>query len=520
MGTRFPVIGGPAGYLGTEHQQYNEQWFDEAIDGAIPNLCLRVREVALKFRSPALKEESYAISLTGAISSAYPTHHQKMVLIDYEDPMHAVGYVMGHNSVTDFWDTEQHSFRDPLRETLFTKNPADEECHWYQATDEAADRFDLLIGRRRPGQLTRTQKRLYEFINKHGLTAKPYQDVSVRMQGPILYDLNHNFCEGWADSRTASKMLRLAIWLGMGVKSVLPLPSRLSDQMEHTADVQLSRMPDRDFITRRAKLDASAFKRTGAKHSAQLMRTQPEHGEKGIKECYANLTRQIQHYIFIQNQYVQYPDWAEHLIECVRNLRKAGYEEPIYVFILTSTPESTGMDLPTYEVAKRLGRSETMIVEHNEALARAEKGQGPNPISPAEMMLDGINVVMGSLWTCASVPKMPTDYEEIYIHAKVAIVDDAAFTIGSANLNVRSMALDSELNVLSQAKDVAFALRAKLFQQCTEDSGPVAFENMADTFGKWTALSEKNLANMRTLSPLKGQLVAFHVDRKPGSPVI
>ena len=65
---------------------------------------------------------------------------------------------------------------------------------------------------------------------------------------------------------------------------------------------------------------------------------------------------------------------------------------------------------------------------------------------------------MGSMYTCAqSEEKLrPDDYEEIYIHAKVTIVDDTAFTIGSANLNLRSMAMDSELNVLSDAKDGAF----------------------------------------------------------------
>jgi len=127
---------------------------------------------------------------------------------------------------------------------------------------------------------------------------------------------------------------------------------------------------------------------------------------------------------------------------------------------------------------------------------------------------------MCSLWTCAPHPRDASDYEEIYIHAKVAIVDDAAFTIGSANLNIRSMALDSELNVLSQAKDIAFGLRAELFRQCAREPGPEAFGDMANTFEKWVSLGMVNRQNMQDGRPLNGQLVAFHVDRKPGSPVI
>jgi len=501
LGRRFPTLGGPAGYLNEYRQHYNERWFDQAGSGAIPNLCLRTREVPLKFRDSALADEQVEVELAGFVGTAYPTHHQKMVLIDYESPADAIGYVMGHNSVTDFWDTAQHNFRDPLREMLYTED----------------------VGRHmrghRGGDPDHERKRLLRFYREHGFTAKPYQDVSVRMRGPILYDLNHNFCQAWSESRGTTVTLKHAFWMGVSaLVRFLPGPAGLADSLDRQAD--LASTPDPGFIERRKKLAALAFKRPGAKHSVQLMRTQPMHGEKAIKECYANLNRQLQHYIFIQNQYVQYADWATHLTECVQRMRRAGYTKPFYVFILTSTPESAGMDLPTYGVAKRLGQSETMVVEHREAVERAKQGKGPNPLTPSEMARKGINVVMCSLWTCAPHPRDASDYEEIYIHAKVAIVDDAAFTIGSANLNIRSMALDSELNVLSQAKDIAFGLRAELFRQCAREPGPEAFGDMANTFEKWVSLGMVNRQNMQDGRPLNGQLVAFHVDRKPGSPVI
>jgi phosphatidylserine/phosphatidylglycerophosphate/cardiolipin synthase-like enzyme len=242
--------------------------------------------------------------------------------------------------------------------------------------------------------------------------------------------------------------------------------------------------------------------------------------EKSIKECYANLTRLTQHYIFIQNQYIQYEDWATHLMDCAQKLRDAGYTKPMYVFILTSTPEADGMDLATYDVAKQIGQSGTMAVEHAEAVELAKRGKAPMPITPAELADNGINVVMSSLWTCAPNPKSADDYEEIYIHAKVAIVDDAAFTIGSANLNVRSMALDSELNVLSQAMDVAWELRKNLFKQCTNAEGPAQFADMQKTFQAWLDQMENNAEARANGWPLSGQILPFQVNRKPGSPVI
>jgi phosphatidylserine/phosphatidylglycerophosphate/cardiolipin synthase-like enzyme len=124
------------------------------------------------------------------------------------------------------------------------------------------------------------------------------------------------------------------------------------------------------------------------------------------------------------------------------------------------------------------------------------------------------------MWSGAKHPKSTKDYEETYIHAKVAIVDDAAFRVGSANLNMRSMALDSELNLLSEAKDVAFDLRKRLFDQCTNNVGPAQFGDMGPTFKRWLDVMQDNTETMANRSPLSGQIATFHVDREPGPPVI
>ncbi|MCC2963159.1 phospholipase D-like domain-containing protein [Massilia sp. IC2-278] len=45
---------------------------------------------------------------------------------------------------------------------------------------------------------------------------------------------------------------------------------------------------------------------------------------------------------------------------------------------------------------------------------------------------------------------VPRRYREIYIHSKLMFVDDVYTTLGSANLNARSMAGDSELNICTE----------------------------------------------------------------------
>jgi len=178
------------------------------------------------------------------------------------------------------------------------------------------------------------------------------------------------------------------------------------------------------------------------------------------------------------------------------------------------------MDIATYDVAVQLAQSDAMVKEHADTVEKAKRGKTKMPITAEELEKRGIKVLMASMWSGAPHPRSADDYEETYIHAKVAIVDDAAFTLGSANLNVRSMALDSELNLLSEAKDVAFELRRKLFKQCTNDEGPVQFADMEENFNKWLDLMDKNTDAMANRAPLSGQIATFHVDRQPGPPVI
>ena len=510
-GRRFPNIGcNKSGYFSESHQSYNAEWYSQVCNNNIKNIHFHVRKISMELLYSSLSGENAPTNLKAEVTKRFAAHHQKMLLIDYEDPVNAIGYVMGHNSVTDFWDTAAHHFRDIRRERIYTmEHVALQKAAWKEG--ESYDR----VG---PGyQLSSKQQAAKErlvqsYIEKNSHVVKPYQDVSCRLRGPILYDLNHNFCQAWENSTLPPSLFMDTAWFFYSpIKTITnKIKKFLHDEI------------DENFISRRANIPLKAFNLKNGPHNVQLLRTEPNHKEKSIKECYANLNRQILRYIFIQNQYIQYTPWAEHLISCIDRLRSAGYGKPIYVFILTSTPEDSGMDYPTYDVAGTVGRSETMKVEHEETLELVRQKKAEHPISSEELAERGINIFMGSLWTCAKNKKklQATDYEEIYIHTKVAVVDDAAFTVGSANLNVRSMALDSELNVLSEAKDVAFELRRKLFSQCSGMAGPEQFGDMENTFKKWIEMASSNSGFKKDGNPLTNQLLPFHVDRKPSAPVV
>lgn len=67
----------------------------------------------------------------------------------------------------------------------------------------------------------------------------------------------------------------------------------------------------------------------------------------------------------------------------------------------------------------------------------------------------------------------------VYVHIKVAVVDDHWLTIGSANLNTHSLFNDTEVNLIVRDPDVARSTRERLCQehtgQKTVGDNPVRF---------------------------------------------
>lgn len=76
----------------------------------------------------------------------------------------------------------------------------------------------------------------------------------------------------------------------------------------------------------------------------------------------------------------------------------------------------------------------------------------------------GMKVSVAMLQTCG-IDQGRWRYREIYMHLKLLIVDDSFITLGSANLNQRSMAVDSEINIATDDPKLARDLRKRVFAQ-------------------------------------------------------
>lgn len=108
-------------------------------------------EIAYRAASMALDPDispDTVLALAGFV-----THHQKTVLVNYELPVSAIGFVMGHNMLDEYWYTDSHS-------SMF----------------RPGNRMDPRLG---------TNGKL------------PRKDISCRVTGPILEHLHHNFAIAW-----------------------------------------------------------------------------------------------------------------------------------------------------------------------------------------------------------------------------------------------------------------------------------------------------------------------------------
>ncbi|WP_312804647.1 phospholipase D-like domain-containing protein [Atlantibacter hermannii] len=394
------------------------------------------------------------------------THHQKTVLVDYELPGSAVGFVMGHNILDEYWDTDKHS-----------------------AMFRPGNKMDPRLGAN--GKL-------------------PRQDISSQVTGPILEHLHHNFATAWK-KETGQDLLTI-----------------------------------RDAVSVAKKLKPRALH--GTPMMAQLLRTQAQARKHDIETLYLQAVNNATQFIYIENQYFRWPPLAELINTIAARLSKAGGE--LHLFVVTNvTDEGIGAGtVNTQRMLEVLGQANTIpevtklrkvgqlsnetfggsvgyidpgeinknYREMSEKIAdfkkKADKIQN-SEILPEER--PGLKVHICSLVAPDSPPE---EWVPVYIHSKLMIVNDVFTTHGSANINTRSMQVDSEMNIAHEWARVTRDLRRRLWNLHTnskggQDDAKVAFKAWADLLDineKYQATGKKHpeaslikfLYNKHTLSDL------------------
>ncbi|WP_247387877.1 phospholipase D-like domain-containing protein [Ralstonia pseudosolanacearum] len=427
-----------------------------------------------------------------AAMAGEPSHHQKMVLVDYEMPERAVGFVMGHNTLDAYWDRDDHGYT----------------------------RMHSQMGR-----------------NDH----HPRQDMSSRVTGPILQYLNRNFCQAWSDAT--------------------------GQQLEAGRAAIASQLKlRRDFDT---------------PVMAQILRTQSQHGKRDIEAMYLQAVNNTTNFVYIENQYFRFPPLADKIKEAAKAQFGAGRDQgkhgPLHLFVVTnSNDDGIGLGtVNTYRMLEALGRADTLpgvatleredarqaslgkqraqaidqqnqanqVIEDANAFLKtedtastrqwladaqqklkratakraeleAEMKKTPSQIIES-VKIDGLKV---HICTLVAPDSPPNNWDYVYVHAKLMIVDDVFMTLGSANINTRSMQVDSELNICHEHSGVTQPLRKRLWGIHTRP-GPAEHTNsiytnavgddMAKAFTAWGQIIAQNVDNQRNNLAPCASLIGF-----------
>ena len=169
---------------------------------------------------------------------------------------------------------------------------------------------------------------------------------------------------------------------------------------------------------------------------AQIVRTVPEkiyrslpHGDFSIVESYTRALRSARRLIYFENQFL----WSQHIVDLLADkLRDPPTDDFRVVLVLPSRP-TTGMD----DTLGQLG----ILLEADQA---------------------------DRLLVCSLYAHAGGEIEQVYVHAKIGIVDDKWLTVGSANLNNHSLFNDTEMNVVTCDPGLARATRLRLWAEHLE----------------------------------------------------
>ncbi|PAX78396.1 phosphatidylserine/phosphatidylglycerophosphate/cardiolipin synthase family protein [Citrobacter sp. TSA-1] len=362
----------------------------------------------------------------------FPTHHQKMVVIDYQEPDNAVGFVMGHNMLSAYWDKDDHQG------------------------------IQMRASEGRDGET-------------------PWQDNSSCVCGGIVSHLYHNFVEAWE-------------------MNVAPEPE-LSQYLAMTAKQHGFSEAKMDALNQRLTLAPNfPLKPT----MAQICRTQPQTGRFEVETLYNNALCLARKYIYIENQYFRYPPFVAKIKEAIEKRRALGYDKPLYLFVVTNSTAEKAVhsgSYMTYRMLEALGRPDVVPNYHRKANPELEKTA---PVNAKD--IEGLKVHVCSLVSPA--PLKPSLWQPVYVHSKVMMVDDVFLTLGSSNINLRSMRFDSELNIVLQDSDpigLIPPMRRHLWQLHTGK----ATDDPEQTYKDWGDIINKNKDNkLNNIKPI-ASLVEF-----------
>ncbi|MBN3005355.1 hypothetical protein JW897_16585 [Chromobacterium alkanivorans] len=491
-----------------EQRKYDHYWYGNS-QHLIANPRFVGRDFSLTERAEILYRSLFQATdtqlrkTTSAVQAATVTHHQKMVLVDYEDPQRAVGFVMGHNMLDEYWDKDAHSCKrypphlgpnghgprqdissrvtGPIVGDLF----ANFWQAWKKETGETLPKPDFRDYPARPdsqnlpiqGQILRTQAQ-YNVRDIEKLYLQAVNNAST-----MIYIENQYF--RWpplADKIKAAAQAQTRCGRDPGKHDSLYLfvVTNSCDEGMGDGTVKTYEMLDSlgraETIPNVARLERAQDLQTQMNRTeVEIRQTQLERNMQLIPSGYANKAK-IQAYQQ-QKQALEAKQAALEARKRQQAARKAALEQPDAPILPEERP---GLKVHVC----------TLVAPDSE------------PTTP-----DSKRVRMKYPMSAESYTVPGRDWTPVYIHSKLMIVNDTFMTLGSANINTRSMQVDSELNIAHHRPEITPVLRRQLWNIHTKGMG--AQDKPKDAYQKWLEIiNENRKANAKFQTPI-ASLVEF-----------
>lgn len=423
---------------------------------------------------------------TKAAHTATVTHHQKMVVVDYEDPQLATGFVMGHNMLDEYWDKDAHSYK----------------------------RYAPNLG-----------------SNGHG----PRQDISSRVTGPIVGDLFLNFWQAWkketGESLPKPKFDNYPVRLdsknekiqGQILRTQAQYNVRDIEKLYFQAvnnatsmiyiENQYFRWPPLAEKIKQAATTQTGCGRDPGQHDSLYLFVVTNSSDEGMGDGTVKTYQMMES--LGRADTIPSLTRLERADDLQTRLNRAEVERRMNQLdqnqLLPPSRAAGPAKIQAYQAKrKELEQKQAALQTKRDTLQQqVDAARKPDaPVLPESR--PGLKVHVCTLVAPDSQPttpdvkkvrlKYPLSAESyttpgrvwtpVYIHAKLMIVNDTFMTLGSANINTRSMQVDSEMNIAHHRPEITVPLRRHLWNLHTGGKG--AQDKPADAYREWMDIIQRN----------------------------
>lgn len=351
-------------------------------------------------------------------------HHEKICVVD-----HTVAFVGGIDLCFGRWDTPQHSVVDD-KPTGFEQAdlPKDaDHCQLWPGKDYSNPRVQDFYKLSEP---------YAEMYDRSKTPRMPWHDISMQVVGQPARDLTRHFVQRW------NYVLR-------GRKPTRPTPFLLPPPDYNAADLEALGLTGTCEVQ---------ILRSASDWSLGLIDT-----EHSIMNAYCKMIEESEHFVYVENQF--FITSCETMnVKIVNKIGDAIVERAIRAYQNNESWRCVIVIplMPGFQntVDEPEGTSVRLIMQCQfRSICRGDGSIFGRLRSHGIEPEDFVNFYSLRSWGKIGPKKMLVT-EQLYIHAKVIIVDDRIALIGSANINERSMLgiRDSECAAVVRDTDMLWSI--------------------------------------------------------------